>query len=111
MSRRFARTCDYCGGPIPDDQPPQAKYCRRSHRQRAFEVRDAAKVKTLKRRVAALRKQVAAYDAALLDLARHPRYGGEIRDVLINAYVPLRDEPGWEQRLWRLTVDVADGRT
>lgn len=111
MSRVFARTCDYCGGPIPEDQPPQAKYCRRSHRQRAFEVRDAAKVKTLKRRVTALRKQVAAYDAALLELAQHPRYGAVIRELLIKAYVPLRDEPGWEHRAWRVTVDPSVGRS
>jgi hypothetical protein len=54
--------------------------------------------------VAALRRQVAAYDDALLTLAQHPRYGNEIHDALITAYVPLRDEPGWEQRLWRLTT-------
>ena len=110
MSRLFARTCDYCGDPIPDDQPPQAKYCRRAHRQRAFEVRDAAKVKLLKRRVTALRKQVAAYDNVLVELAQHPRYGDEIRDALLKAYVPLRDEPGWEQRAWKLTVDPAVGQ-
>lgn len=104
MTRGSGRVCAYCGDPIPSDQPPQARYCRRAHRQRAFEVRQAANARKLKRRVAALRRQVAAYDDALLTLAQHPRYGNEIHDALITAYVPLRDEPGWEQRLWRLTT-------
>lgn len=111
MRADFRRTCEYCGEPIGDDQPPQSKYCRRSHRQRAYEIRDAAKVKQLKRRVAALRRQVAAYDQALISLAQHPRYGREVHDILVKAYVPLREEPGWEQRLWRLTTDAAFGRS
>jgi hypothetical protein len=84
--------------------PAQARYCSRSHRQRAFESRDAARTKLLRRRVSALRRQVAAYDACVQHLSKHPVHGADVQEALLKAYVPLPDEPGWENRAWTLTT-------
>lgn len=41
MTKQEIRHCAWCGGAIPDSGGPgrPRRYCRRSHRQRAFEAR------------------------------------------------------------------------
>lgn len=34
------RRCCHCGGPMPKGRAPQARYCARSCRQRAYEARN-----------------------------------------------------------------------
>jgi hypothetical protein len=89
---------------MPADAPTQSKYCSRSHRQRAYEARQSAETAQLQRRVRALRRQVAAYDDAIQRVSKHPVYGKEMQQALLDAYVPLPDEPGWENRAWTFTT-------
>ena len=41
-TRLMSRTCDWCGHVIRD-RDPRRRYCSRAHRQRAYEVRTAAR--------------------------------------------------------------------
>ncbi len=104
MRQGSGRICRYCKGPIPDGEPPQARYCRRSHRQRAYEARQARQGAVLRRRLKALKRQVSSYEDCLLELSRDPQYTGEVRAAFLAAFLPLRDEPDDLKRFDRCTT-------
>jgi hypothetical protein len=112
MERRRQRLCRFCNKPIPATEPPQSRYCRRSHRQRAYEARQVDQAPVLRRRLRALRRQVAAFEECIDQLSQHPVYGSDVAAAFVGAYVPLVDEPGGERRLHRFTTwaELADRR-
>jgi hypothetical protein len=72
------RVCEFCRAALPADAPPQSRYCCRSHRQRAYEARQAEEVTQLRREVRRLHRQVAERDAFIDRLSEHPRYGKDV---------------------------------
>jgi transcriptional regulator of NAD metabolism len=80
--------CRYCSAPIPEDLPPQSRYCRRSHRQRAHEARQIQKVTELRRELRRTQRLVNELAGFIDRLSEHPVYG---RDVS-QAYLHLVEE-------------------
>lgn len=91
--------CGWCGGAIPAVGGPgrPRRYCRRSHRQRAFEARRLGVVRGLgpdeavvsARELAALADRIYLVQAALDDTADDLRGSPEIAEVMA-AYHHLR---------------------
>jgi hypothetical protein len=87
------RLCRYCRQPIPAGMPAQSRYCCRSHRQRAYEARQAADVTELRRRLRAVERRLAAYEGCIDRLSDHPTYGRAVETAFLDAVAPRR-RPG-----------------
>jgi hypothetical protein len=87
------RLCRFCRQPIPAELPGQSRYCCRSHRQRAYEARQAADVTQLRRRLRTLERRLAAYEACIDRLSDHPTHGHAVATAFLEAVAPRR-RPG-----------------
>lgn len=106
MTYSIVSRCRWCGGPLPDSEGPgrPRRYCRRSHRQRAYEARRLASAHAL------------GPEDVLLSRSTY----GAMRDLLIRIEAALQDvdtdlgagaDPErYRQALWHLYRVAADVR-
>ena len=59
------RRCAYCDAQLGAELGPAARYCNRSHRQRAYENRQADQVTALHREIRHLKRLLASYERVI----------------------------------------------
>jgi len=77
------RRCAYCDAPLDGELGAAARYCSRSHRQRAYEARQDDIPRQLTRRIRSLERQLASFERILEKVAdTSPACAAAVTDAL-----------------------------